>query len=441
MKKSPQFSCSHCDTQYQKWSGRCLECGKWGTVQQRAGSDTQNPANLSPPGKTTTLSDVSQAAVQRTKTKISELDRVLGGGLVPGSLLLLGGAPGIGKSTIALQLASALPSVLYCCGEESAQQIGMRAQRLQAKADTISFLESTSAETICATIANQKPKLAIIDSIQTVRSTEAAGEPGNTTQMRACTAQLLAAAKSGQTAILIVGHVTKDGSVAGPRTLEHMVDTVLYLEGDRFHQYRLLRAVKNRFGSTDEVGMFSMTERGLEQVTNPSAAFIEQRGDAVPGSVLTCLMEGTRPLLVEIQALVTKTAFGYPARKASGFDNNRLQILTAILQKRSGLALENYDIHLNVAGGIRAQEPAADLGVCLAIASAYKDKTLSKELVAFGEVGLGGEVRPVSHTEKRIKECEQLGMKKIIIPTQKSTSSSSITITPVKNLQDLIAKT
>ncbi len=415
-----------------------MECGKWGTVIQ-ASSDAPDKKTLSPPGQTVKLSDKRQVA-PRTHTKIAELDRVLGGGLVPGSLLLLGGAPGIGKSTIGLQLASALPSVLYCCGEESVGQIGMRASRLGLQTNNISFLESTKVETICATIAQQKPKLAIVDSIQTIRSSDATGEPGNTTQMRACTAQLLAAAKSGSTAILIVGHVTKDGSVAGPRTLEHMVDTVLYLEGDRFHQYRLLRAVKNRFGSTDEVGMFSMNETGLHQVSNPSAAFLEQRGDAVPGSVLTCLMEGTRSLLVEIQALVTKTPFGYPTRKASGFDNNRLQILTAILQKRSGLSLESYDIHLNVAGGIRAQEPAADLGVCLAIASAYKDKILPAELVAFGEVGLGGEVRPVSHTEKRIKECEQLGMKKIIIPSQKNSVKSSLIITPVKNLQDLIAK-
>lgn len=401
--------------------------------------EPESAKSAAPPGKVISLSSLDKQETTRTQTKISELDRVLGGGLMPGSLLLLGGAPGIGKSTIALQLAATLSSVLYCCGEESATQVGMRAQRLQTKADHISFLESTSVETICATLENLKPKIAIIDSIQTIRSTQATGESGNTTQMRACTAQLLAAAKSGNTAILIIGHVTKDGAVAGPRTLEHMVDTVLYLEGDRFHQYRLLRAVKNRFGSTDEVGMFSMDERGLKEVTNPSAAFLAQRGDAVPGSVLTCLMEGTRPLLVEIQALVTKTAFGYPARKASGFDNNRLQILTAILQKRSGLALESYDIHLNVAGGIRAQEPAADLGVCLAIASAFKDKTLSKDLVAFGEVGLGGEVRPVSNTEKRVKESLQLGMKKIILPH--GSSKTYPQAVPVKNLMDLIAKT
>ena len=254
--------------------------------------------------------------------------------------------------------------------------------------------------------------------------------------------QLLTAAKQTNTAILIIGHVTKDGSLAGPKTLEHLVDTVLYLEGDRFREYRLLRAVKNRFGSTDEIGIFTMTERGLAEVPNPGAAFIAERGDVVPGSVLTCLMEGTRPLLVEIQALLTKTTFGYPQRRASGFDLNRLQILIAILQKRSGLNLAPYDIHINVVGGITADEPAADLGVCLAIASAYKDKTLSRELVAFGEVGLGGEVRPVRLTEKRVRECAQLGMRQIILPapTAIPEASGGISVTPVKNLEELIRK-
>jgi len=260
--------------------------------------------------------------------------------------------------------------------------------------------------------------------------------------MRACTAQLLEMAKKSDTAILIVGHVTKEGVVAGPRTLEHLVDTVLYLEGDRYHQYRLLRTVKNRFGSTDEVGIFTMTEHGLEEVKNPSAAFIKERGDAVSGSVLTCLIEGTRPLLVEIQALLTKTVFGYPQRRASGFDLNRLQILIAILQKRSGLNLAQYDAHLNIVGGIKAREPAADLGVCLAIASAFKDKTLSREMVAFGEVGLGGEVRPISHLSKRIKECIRLGMKQVIIPADNSHPSiSDVAIIQVKNLEELIKKT
>lgn len=467
------YICSQCDAQFLKWTGRCLECGAWGTVGERAvappasalGESGQRSANAAAPAVTKSFADVATQPLTRIMTGIAECDRVLGGGLVPGSLLLLGGEPGIGKSTIALQLATALPSVLYCSGEESAAQVAMRARRIghaerseasrqvtvmprdpsaatRPQDDGLRFIESTHCESVIATIAAQKPTLAIIDSIQTLFSDQATGEAGGLAQMRVCTTQLLTAAKQTSTAILIIGHVTKEGTVAGPKTLEHLVDTVLYLEGDRFHEYRLLRAVKNRFGSTDEVGIFSITEHGLEEVPNPSAAFIKERGDMVPGSVLTCLVEGTRPLLVEIQALLTKTAFGYPQRRASGFDLNRLQILIAILQKRSGLNLAQYDIHLNVVGGIEAKEPAADLGVCLAIASAYKDKVLSRELVAFGEVGLGGEVRPVSHTEKRIRECAQLGIKHIITPASAAVHAvAGITIVPVKNLEELILKT
>lgn len=422
-----------------------MECGAWGTVTETQKTVDHQPSTISTaaPAETKTLAAVQTAPLTRIITGIGELDRVLGGGLVPGSLLLLGGEPGIGKSTIALQLATALPSVFYCSGEESAAQVTLRLRRiiLEPKND-IKFIESTHCESVIATIAVQKPTLAIVDSIQTLYSDQATGEAGGLAQMRVCTTQLLTAAKQTNTAILIIGHVTKEGTVAGPKTLEHLVDTVLYLEGDRFHEYRLLRAVKNRFGSTDEVGIFTMTEHGLAEVQNPSAAFIKERGDAVPGSVLTCLIEGTRPLLVEIQALLTKTTFGYPQRRASGFDLNRLQILIAILQKRSGLNLAQYDIHLNVVGGIEAKEPAADLGVCLAIASAYKDKTLSRELVAFGEVGLGGEVRPVSHTEKRIRECVQLGVRQVVAPASAALPViTGATITPVKNLEELIVKT
>lgn len=431
-----------------------MECGAWGTVTETQKTVDHQPSAVSTtaPAETKTLEAVQAAPLTRIVTGIGELDRVLGGGLVPGSLLLLGGEPGIGKSTIALQLATALPSVFYCSGEESAAQVTLRLRRIIVDAiaspaaplqhDSLRFIESTNCESIVATIAAQKPTLAIIDSIQTIFSDQATGEAGGLAQMRVCTTQLLTAAKQTNTAILIIGHVTKEGTVAGPKTLEHLVDTVLYLEGDRFHEYRLLRAVKNRFGSTDEVGIFTMTERGLAEVSNPSAAFIKERGDAVPGSVLTCLIEGTRPLLVEIQALLTKTTFGYPQRRASGFDLNRLQILIAILQKRNGLNLAQYDIHVNVVGGIEAKEPAADLGVCLAIASAYKDKTLSRELVAFGEVGLGGEVRPVSHTEKRIRESAQLGIRQVVAPASTSLPIiTDVTITPVKNLEELIVKT
>jgi len=414
------FICTNCDAQYTKWTGRCLECGKWGTVKeevQNTEHKQQNKRNNYKPAVTTTLSDVKGENVVRTKTSIDELDRVLGGGFVPGSLILLGGEPGIGKSTLALQLAMAVQNTLYISGEESIGQIKMRADRLTVETRLIASLQlanETNIETVCATITQTKPALAVIDSIQTMYSDVVEGEPGNINQIKACTVKLLETAKSGQTAILIVGHVTKDGAVAGPKTLEHLVDTVLYFEGERYHTYRLLRTVKNRFGATDEVGVFEMKENGLAEVKNPSAAFLSERGENMPGNIVTCLMEGSRPMLVEIQALVNKTSFGYPVRKASGFDLNRLHVLVAVLQKRAGLNLSQCDIHLNIVGGIQADEPAADLAVCLAIASAYKDKALGLDLCVFGEVGLGGEIRNVTHAEKRKKECEKLGMKRVI---------------------------
>ena len=317
----------------------------------------------------------------------------------------------------------------------------MRADRLQIKSNKLSLANEVNVETICATINKEKPTLVVIDSIQTIYSEEVAGEPGNINQIRACTAKLLEVTKATNTTIIIIGHVTKEGTVAGPRTLEHMVDTVLYLEGDRHHSYRILRTVKNRFGATDEVGIFEMNELGLQAVKNPSACFLEEREDTAPGSVITCLMEGTRPMLIEIQALVNKTSFGFPVRKASGFDLNRLHVLTAVLQKRAGLNLGQYDIHVNVVGGIRANEPAADLAVCLAIASSFKDKELGKDLVVFGEVGLGGEVRSIAHTEKRIKESTSLGMKRVITHLGKNKNKANVKIIDVKNIAELIRQT
>ncbi len=426
-KNSLIFTCSHCNAQYQKWTGRCLECGKWGTVAQDTRPTQHDPKNQPnhKPAATTTLAEVQSQNVARTKTGVEELDRVLGGGIVPGSLILLGGEPGIGKSTLALQLALTIPNALYISGEESVGQIKMRADRLfstknnngtmeQWNNHSLRLANETNIETICTTIAQNKPVLAVIDSIQTIHSDDVAGEPGNVTQIRACTVKILETAKANNVAIVLIGHVTKDGEVAGPKTLEHLVDTVLYFEGERYHTFRVLRATKNRFGPTDEVGIFEMKDSGLHEVKNPSAALLSERGDNMPGSIVTCLMEGTRPLLVEIQALVNKTSFGYPVRKASGFDLNRLHVLVAVLQKRAGLNLAQYDIHLNVVGGLSADEPAADLAVCLAIASAYKDKALGADLCVFGEVGLGGEVRSVPHTERRIKECEKLGIRRTI---------------------------
>jgi len=449
-KNSKIFVCSYCDTQYTKWTGRCLECGKWGTVEERRVTGNEERGKNIPeysPTKTKTLSEIQGKNVERIKTNISELDRVLGGGIVPGSLILLGGEPGIGKSTLSFQLASSVSPTLYISGEESVEQIKLRADRLSITnyqlPITLSLANETNVDSIRATIQKNKPALAVIDSVQTMYCTDVQGEPGNVNQIRACTVKLLETAKSTNTAIVLIGHVTKDGTVAGPRTLEHLVDTVLYLEGDRYHNHRILRTVKNRFGPTDEVGIFEMTEAGLKPVENPSASFLEERGENIPGSVVTCLMEGTRPLLVEIQALVNKTSFGYPVRKASGFDLNRLHVLTAVLQKRARLNLTQYDIHLNVVGGIKAAEPATDLAVCLAIASSYKDKALGKDLAVFGEVGLGGEVRSVNRVEKRIKECEQLGMKRVISHFSTTTRQydNIIKLIEVKNIQELIMYT
>ncbi len=454
MKEMKLFECSHCSAQYQKWVGRCLECGKWGTIaeqvgMEKPGSSTNKSGNTFKAAKPVKLNDIETKNIQRMQTKSSELDRVLGGhstgsgqgGLVPGSFILLGGEPGIGKSTLSIQIASMIPNCLYISGEESVEQIKLRADRLKLQTPTLHLLNETHLETILATIHEVKSPLIFIDSIQTMYTSEVDGEPGNISQLRACTAKLLEAAKSTNTAIILIGHVTKDGTVAGPRTLEHLVDTVLYLEGDRYHDIRLLRAVKNRFGSTDEVGMFAMNENGLIDVANPSQLLLAERGETMPGSVVTCLTEGTRSILVEVQALITKTSFGYPVRKASGFDLNRLHVLIAVLQRRAGLNLAQYDVHINIVGGIQADEPAADLAICLAIASAYKDKALGNDLAVFGEVGLGGEIRSVRFLEKRIKECEGLGMKRVITTVRGKMESKRVKIIDVKNIAELIKHT
>ncbi len=441
------FECTHCGAQYQKWVGRCLECSKWGTIAEQAMSETAFSSNKSEKkfnaAKTVKLSDIQSSTVQRIATKSSELSRVLGGGLVPGSFILLGGEPGIGKSTLSIQIASMIQNCLYISGEESVEQIKLRADRLKLETSTLHLLNETHLETIIATIEAIKSPLVIIDSIQTMYTSEVDGEPGNVSQLRACAVKLLEIAKSSNTAIVLIGHVTKDGTVAGPRTLEHLVDTVLYLEGDRYHDIRILRTVKNRFGSTDEVGMFEMNEMGLMDIANPSAMLLAERGDTMPGSVVTCLTEGTRSLLVEVQALITKTSFGYPVRKASGFDLNRLHVLIAVLQRRAGLNLAQYDVHINIVGGVVADEPAADLAICLAIASAYKDKALGNDLAVFGEVGLGGEIRSVRFLEKRIKECENLGMKRVLttLGTKGKAESKKVKIINVKNIDELIKHT
>ncbi|MFA5211164.1 MAG: DNA repair protein RadA [Patescibacteria group bacterium] len=435
------FNCEKCGAQYDKWIGRCLECGTWGSVKEEIlETKNENRQNVYKAGAVKKISEIAPEDTKRIETKISELDRVLGGGLIPSSLILLGGEPGVGKSTLAIQTAVSIPSSLYISAEESIGQIKIRADRLKLNSANLKLSNETCVEKICATIEQEKPILAIIDSIQTIYSEETIGEAGNINQIKACAVKLLEIAKKNKTSIIVIGHVTKDGNVAGPKTLEHLVDTVIYLEGERNHNYRILRTVKNRFGATDEIGIFDMAETGLKSVINPSANFLEDREDEMSGSVITCLMEGTRPLLVEVQSLVNKTVFGYPVRKSSGFDLNRLHVLTAVLQKRTGINLSQYDIHINIAGGIKANEPAADLAVCLAIASSFKDKKLSKNLAVFGEVGLGGEVRKINFLEKRIKECENLGIKTII--TGKSENKTKkIKIIEVKNITELVKHT
>ena len=443
------FICSNCDAQFQRWAGRCLECGKWGTIEQQTKymeKNTNPTEQTHSVAETKSLDEIKMTNIKRITTGIGELDRVLGGGIVPGSLILLGGEPGIGKSTLALQLATAVSNTLYISGEESVEQISMRAKRLlkletgnrklnetkntdvtppvsnfQFPISSVRLANETNVDSINATIKQQSPTLAIVDSIQTIYSDEVAGEYGSPNQIRACTVKLLETAKSTNTAVVIIGHVTKDGSVAGPKTLEHLVDTVLYFEGDEHRNLRILRATKNRFGSTDEVGIFEMTETGLKEVNNPSQYLLEERGENMPGSVVTCLLEGTRPLLVEVQALVSKTSFGYPVRKASGFDLNRLHVLTAVLQTRAGLNLAQYDIHLNIVGGVKADEPATDLAVCLAIAGALEKVSLKAQTIVFGEVGLGGELRKVPGMERREKEAKRLGFETVISPATAKT--------------------
>ena len=441
-KNSSIYNCSNCDAQYTKWTGRCLECGKWGTLVegQKPAKSKTDTTNTYAPIEMTDLKNIDKTKFARIKTNIEELDRVLGGGLVPGSLILLGGEPGIGKSTLALQLAAILPHSLYISGEESVEQIKLRAERLKISAPTLKLGNATAIENIIETIKqNKECNLVIVDSIQTVQATEIEGESGNINQVRACTTKLLDLAKTSGKIIILIGQVTKEGGVAGPKTLEHLVDAVLYLEGDKYHLFRILRTTKNRFGATDEIGVFSMESHGLEEVKNPSGVFLAGRGDAVPGSTVTCLMEGSRPVLVEIQALVTKTNFGYPQRRASGFDLNRLQVLVGVLSKRAGLPLESYDIFLNVVGGLQAEEPAADLAVILALASAIKNKTISKDIASFGEVGLGGEIRPVSQTEKRLNEIKKMGFKFAITPSSTNMPKiSELKIAPVKNVKEVV---
>lgn len=436
MKQSKQiFVCSKCDAQYPKWSGRCLECGAWGTISEGIQDDKKQITTTKIDAKE--LIDLAKASTkdyQRHKTNINEFDRVLGGGIVPGSLILIGGEPGIGKSTLILQICQKLDSpVLYVSGEESADQIKIRLDRLDFQIKKLQFLPENNIEKILAHALEQKPQLLIVDSIQTVYSSELPSEAGSINQVRVATVKLLELAKKNNIAVMIVGHITKDGQVAGPKSMEHLVDTVLYLESSTKDDYRILRCNKNRFGSTNEIGIFDMTSQGLLEIKNPSQLFLGQNKEPLSGSAITCIIEGSRPFLIEIQALVSKTIFGYPQRKTAGYDLNRLQMLTAVLIKRANLPLVNQDIHLNIVGGLKINETAADLAVCLAIYSSLKNITINPDTLILGEVGLGGEIRPVYQLDKRIEEAKKLNFKTIIVPQTKTKHQDII---QVKNIND-----
>ena len=426
------YVCTNCGETSPRWMGRCPSCGAWNTMAEDVVRE-EKPVRASAGGKGAvrgissgslitahTLSEISATEEKsRIITGISELDRVLGGGIVLGSVVLLGGEPGAGKSTLLLQLCGAISkavSVLYITGEESTRQIKLRALRLEVPQDGIRLAAETEIDDICVLIEQEKPGLVVIDSIQTMHCGDISSSAGSVSQVKECTSRLLAVAKNHEIPTFIVGHVNKDGAIAGPKVMEHIVDTVLYFEGDKMLPYRILRAAKNRYGSTNEIGMFDMTGKGLKVVENPSKLLLEGRPVGVSGNCVACTLEGSRPILSEIQALVSKTAFGTPRRAASGFDFNRTNLLLAVLEKRDGYFLGNLDVYLNIVGGLQLDETACDLSVCMAVVSSMLDRPVPDDMVAIGEVGLGGEVRSVSNLELRLREARRLGFVRAVVP-------------------------
>jgi len=451
-KSKTVYICTQCGYETPKWLGRCPECGTWNCLEETLKSPPSAPASakvsLSASSanvqKPLGIRDIGEEEEIRFHTGLSELDRVLGGGIVKGSLVLLGGDPGIGKSTLLLQICQHLGeqlSILYVSGEESARQLKLRASRLSVDSGNLSVLSCTDVETICNTILRQKPDLVMIDSIQTMCISAIASSPGSVTQVRESANAFLRIAKGEDIPIFLVGHVNKDGAIAGPKVLEHIVDAVLTFEGDRNLSYRILRAVKNRYGSTNEIGMFEMEDTGLSQVVNPSMMFLSGRPENVSGSCVACVMEGTRPILAEVQALVTKTGFGTPRRMATGFDYNRLNLLLAVLEKRVGYFFGTLDVYVNVVGGLRLEEPSADLPVAMALCSSLRDKPLEEGLIAFGEIGLGGELRAVTGIAGRVREAQRLGFQKAIVPRHALESlreirGLTIQVLPASNLRE-----
>lgn len=444
------FVCSSCGYSSPKWSGQCPGCREWNTMNEEI--ETKSSSSVtSVPNKNRTfsnvapVSDISTSDELRYNTGIGELDRVLGGGLVKGSVVLLSGDPGIGKSTLLMQACGTFSndkSVLYVSGEESAKQLKLRAERLGVNSDQLLIMTETDVETVCEYIKTQKPQVVMIDSIQTMNHAEIQSSPGSVTQVRECTNLLLRTGKSLDIPIIIVGHVNKDGAIAGPKVMEHIVDAVLYFEGERNYAYRILRAVKNRFGSTNEIGVFEMNDIGLSEVENPSAALLSERNTNVSGNCISCVMEGSRPILAEVQSLVCTSGFGNARRMSTGFDFNRMSLILAVLEKRFGYRFSTMDTYLNIVGGLRLDEPAADLPVALALVSGITDKPVPDNVVAIGEIGLSGEVRSVSRISARISEAARLGFDRCIVPRsclKQLKIKTDIEVIGVRNLHEAIA--
>ena len=443
MKNKTLFVCSNCGNESIKWYGKCPACSEWNTMFEQAAPEKRpqqtRTAATRPPVK---LADISSDDEIRFDTGMNELNRVLGGGAVWGSVVLVGGEPGIGKSTLLLQICQRLcknARVLYVTGEESQRQLKMRAERLGISSDNLYILAETDMHHVLNYTNETDPGVVIIDSIQTMSKDTSNSAPGSVAQVKECTLDLINLAKNSGVTVMMVGHVNKEGAIAGPKVLEHMVDSVLYFEGDRHMSYRILRAVKNRYGSTNEIGVFEMTDKGLEQVTNPSAMLLSDRPQNVPGTCVTCVIEGSRPILAEIQALVTKTSFGTPRRMSSGVDYNRSMLLLAVLEKRAGYFSGGSDTYINVTGGLKLDEPAADLAVVLAIASSFKDVAVPSDLVAFGEVGLTGEIRSVSAIAQRVAEAARMGFRRCILPYGAKDIKDDLEIIRVRNVRQALA--
>ena len=442
------YFCTQCGNETPKWQGRCPACGAWNTLEEHIEKPAApGRAKSAPVGSSQTpkkLHEVDTGSEIRFSTGMGELNRVLGGGAVAGSLVLLGGAPGIGKSTLLLQICNQLcleRSVLYVSGEESERQLKLRAQRLGVEPENLYILSETRLSDVLEAVETTQPDILIVDSVQTLYNEENESSPGSISQVKDCTMSMMQLSKSRGITVFVVGHINKDGAIAGPKVLEHMVDCVLYFEGDPNSSYRLLRAAKNRFGSTNEIGVFEMGDSGLIEVPNPSQMLLEGRPEGASGTCVACVMEGTRPVLAEVQALVSKTTFNVPRRTADGFDFNRAALLLAVTEKRAGMKLNIFDAYINVIGGLRLDEPGADLPVVLAVASSYRDAVIPDDLVAIGEVGLTGEIRSVSHTNQRLGEVARLGFKKVIIPrggAEKLEIPEGLTVYRVRNLREAI---